>query len=411
VLTLEEWMDAKSLLKQGLSQREVARRMGCSRNTVAKLAQQKAPQPYQRPPRPSKLDPFKPYLQRRFQEYPLSNVRLLAEIQPMGYTGSIDLLRRFLTPLRREQKLRAKATVRFETPPGHQAQVDWAHCGRFRKADGAEVAVYCFTMVLGFSRMLFVEFTASMDLPTLMRCHVHAFEFFGGWPREVLYDNMAQVRLPTGSWNPLFADFAHHYGFTPRTCRPYRPRTKGKVERVIGYVRSNFLAGRSFVDSSDLNVQAHHWLTHTANERVHATTAKKPVELFAREGLTPLSGVRPYPLEAVCLRKVDAEGFVHWERSRYSAPPEQVGKTLVVEAGAHTVTLRSADLVIAEHPRAEQPGSCVVRKEHVAAFWKLSLPGSSEPPSVPAWQLTFQDAVAVTPLSRYEELAAQGGSR
>lgn len=406
MLTLEEWMDARSLLHQGLSQREVARQTGYSRNTVARLAAQQSPPPAPRRPRPSQLDPFKPYLERRFAECPLSNVRLLEEIRPMGYPGGIDVLRRFLTPLRREQTLRAKATVRFETPPGHQGQVDWAHCGRFPDANGQPVSVYAFTIVLGFSRMLFVEFTASMELATLIRCHQSAFEFFGGWPKELLFDNMAQVRLPGGAWNPLFIDFAAHYAITPRTCRPRRPRTKGKVERSIRYLKENFLTGRSFIDLSDLNLQARHWLSATANLRAHATTGRRPIDLLAQEQLTPLGSARPYRLAGVGARKVDAEGFVHWDRSRYSTPPEQVGKTVLVEEADQRVIIRAADLIIAEHPRAARPGSCVVRKEHVSAFWKLAQGGSSPPPAAPPWQLTFADVVATTPLSHYEEIAA-----
>jgi transposase len=406
VLTLEEWMDAKSLLHQGLSQREVARRTGCSRNTIARLAAQTSPPAPPRRPRPSQLDPFKPYLAARFAECPLSNVRLLEEIRPMGYTGGIDVLRRFLTPRRREQVLRAKATVRFETPPGHQGQVDWAHCGRFSDAQGQRVAIYAFTMVMGFSRMLFVEFTTSMELATLLRCHLAAFEFFGGWPRELLFDNMAQVRLAGGAWNPLFLDFATHYGITPRTCRPRRPRTKGKVERSIRYLKQNFLAGRSFIDLADLNLQARHWLSETANTRVHATTGCRPIDLLAQEQLAPLGSARPYRLAGVGARKVDVEGFVHWDRSRYSTPPEQVGKTVLVEEADQRIIIRTADLIIAEHPRAVRPGSSVVQKEHVSAFWKLAQATSNPRPAAPPWQLTFQESVATTPLSHYEEVAA-----
>lgn len=406
MLTLEEWMDAKSLLHQGLSQREVARRTGCSRNTIARLAAQKSPPPAPRRPRPSQLDPFKPYLEARFAQCPLSNVRLLEEIRPMGYAGGIDVLRRFLTPLRRDQALRAKATVRFETPPGHQGQVDWAYCGRFPDAHGQLVPVYAFMMVLGFSRMLFVEFTASMELATLIRCHLSAFEFFGGWPRELLFDNMAQVRLPGGAWNPLFLDFATHYAITPRTCRPRRPRTKGKVERSIRYLKENFLTGRCFIDLPDLNRQARHWLSTTANPRVHATTGCRPIDLLPQEKLAPLGSARPYRLADVGARKVDAEGFVHWNRSRYSTPPEQVGKTVLVEEAGQRIIIRAAELIIAEHPRATKPGSCVVHKEHVSAFWKLALTRSVPRPPVPPWQLTFQESVATTPLSHYEEVAA-----
>src|SRR5205814_3487207 len=129
-----------------------------------------------------------------YVEYQLSSTRLLEEIRPMGYVGSVDVLRRFLKALRAEGRAQAKATVRFETPPGHQAQVDWAYCGSFPDSRGEPVKIYAFVMVLGFSRMLYVEFTTAMDLSTLLACHQQAFEFFGGWPRELLYDNMAQVK-------------------------------------------------------------------------------------------------------------------------------------------------------------------------------------------------------------------------
>jgi transposase len=241
MLTVEEWMDVQALHRQGLSVRQIARLTGRSRNTVSRILGQPAPKAYSRPPGPSKLDPFKDYLAQRYQECPLSAVRLLAEIQPMGYAGSIDLVRRYLLTLKQHRALQAKATVRFETPPGHQGQMDWAFCGRFAAPSGELLSVYAFVMVLCFSRMLYLEFTTDMGIPTLLAAHLRAFAFFGGWPRELLYDNMKQVRLfagPGGEWHPLFLDLAGHYGITPRVCRVRRPRTKGKVERSIGYVRA-----------------------------------------------------------------------------------------------------------------------------------------------------------------------------
>jgi transposase len=371
MLTVEDWMDVKLLLKQGHSQRAAARLTGHSRNTVAKLVALPGGPPPRKAPS-SKLEPYQPYLERRFQECPLSAVRLLEEIRSMGYAGSIDLVRRFLARFRSQQRAVAKATVRFETPPGEQAQVDWCHCGTFADALGNPVKISAFVMVLGFSRMAYVEFTTSMELSELLRCHQHAFAFFGGWPREVLYDNMAQVRLPhSEQWNPLFLDFAQHYGFVPRTCRVRRPRTKGKVERAIGYLEGNFLAGRAFADLPDLNAQGRHWLDQTANVRLHATTGRRPVDLLTEEGLTPLAAVRPYPLGRKSVRQVTAEALVHLDRSTYSVPPEHVGQTVLVEEGDLQLRIRCGDLVIAEHRRAQRPGEQVVDPEHSAARWKL----------------------------------------
>jgi transposase len=407
MLTVEEWMDVKQLFNQGHSRRAIARMTGYSRNTVDKLLQQAAPVPFRQPPRASKLDPYKPYLQQRYQECPLSAVRLLEEIRPMGYGGSLCVLRRFLVGLRAQRQAHAKATVRFETPPGQQAQVDWAYGGTFPDAQGRPVKVYLFLMVLGFSRMLYVQFTASMALPQLLACHQAAFAFFGGWPKELLYDNMAQVKLPGGPgapWNPLFLDFAHHHSFIPHTCRVRRPRTKGKVERMVDYVKDHFLMGRSFADWPDLEAQGQHWLTHTANVRIHATTGQRPIDLLAAEQLTPLASVAPYRCAPKSVRQVGADGFVHLERSRYSVPPEHVGTRVLVEVGEQRVVIRAGDLVVADHPRAPQPGACMTHPDHVAAFWKLCQ-GADPPPTAqtPNWRLTFQEGVATRPLAAYEQ--------
>jgi hypothetical protein len=265
--------------------------------------------------------------------------------------------------------------------------------------------------------MLYLEFTARMDLPVLLRCHQNAFAFFGGWPKELLYDNMKQVKLtpgPHGAWNPLFLDFVHHYGITPHACRVRRPRTKGKGERAVGYVRENFLAGRSFTGWDDLHGQARHWLTHTANVRIHATTGERPIDLLEAEQLTKLTSIASYRLCQTSVRTVDVEGFVHLEGSRYSMPPEHVGQPVVVEQGESRIPLRRGDRIIAEHPRAKRRGECVVDRAHVAAFWKLAMPpgasGSAPAEKGPArrFEMRFTDAVASTPLSIYE--SAAGGA-
>lgn len=321
----------------------------------------------------------------------------------MGYTGSIATLRRFVHSLKPERERLRKLTVRFETPPGQQAQADWAYGGRFPDPTGHIFPVYIFVLVLGFSRMLYVEFTSSMKLPALLRCHQNAFQFFGGWTREILYDNMKQVRLTPTELNPQFADFARHYGFAIKTHRIRRPRTKGKVERMVHYVKNAFLNGRSFADLADLNAQACHWLTHTANARLHATTGERPLDLWTREGLVALTTVPPYQLVELVPRQAGCDGFVRFQRSRYSLPPEHAGRTVFVARQAQKIVIRSRDMIVAEHPVAQKAGSTVADPVHVAALWKLSLQQTKTPP--PRWQLTFDLPVESTPLVRYQEAA------
>lgn len=404
MLSWEVWMDIKHLHREGNSIKAITRLTGHSRNTVRRVLRQPKPIPFQTPPRHSRLDEFKPYLEKRYQECALSSVRLLAEIRALGYKGSAATLYRFMQTLRAQQRTLNKLTVRYETPPGEQAQADWTYGGRFIDQTGKLVAVYAFVMVLSFSRMLYVEFTRSMKLPTLLQCHKNAFAFFGGWPRTILYDNMKQVRLSPTQLQPQFLDFANHHGFTIKTHQPYRPRTKGKVERSVDYVKDNFLNGRCFADFADLNSQALHWLNSTANVRLHATTKERPLDLFPKESLTLGNSISPYQVGQQLQRQASWEATVRFDRSRYSIPPEHAGKPVFVEAFTEKIIIRSGDLIIAEHQRATQSDSFITQPEHVAALWQLSL--QKPVPAAPSWQLSFSDAVAVTPLAAYEQTAA-----
>jgi transposase len=404
MLKQEQWMDIKLLRKQGHSIRAIAEMSGHSRNTIRRILRQDAFQPYKQPERSSKLDNFKVYLAERFQSCRLSAVRLLAEIRPMGYTGSLATLRRFLATLRGPKAALGKLTVRFETPPGQQAQADWGHCGNFKDQAGKTYSLYVFVMVLSFSRMLYITFTRSMSLINLLRCHKLAFAFLGGWPQSILYDNMKQVRLDQERWTPLFLDFANYYGFIPKTHQPYRPRTKGKVERLVYYIKDNFLAGRVFSGLEDLELQALRWLNETANVRIHSTTHQQPVALWPQEKLTAVNSITPYQLVELSQRQVNPEGFVRFQNSCYSVPPELVGKTLQVVKMTDKIIIRSNDMIVAEHTPAAHPGQSVAKPEHLEALSQLTLHRPS--PQLPRWNINANPLeVATTPLSLYEEVA------
>jgi len=252
--------------------------------------------------------------------------------------------------------------------------------------------------------MLYVEFTLHMRLEQLIRCHQNAFDYFGGWTHSILYDNMAQVRLPSGGLNPLMLDFLSHYGIRLKTHRPYRPRTKGKVERSVGYLKDNFLKARTFADLADLQTQGFAWQEEVANRRVHATTKQRPIDLFERECLIPKAAAPKYRLTNRRERKVSVEGFVHIGGSRYSVPPAVVGQKVMVEVGEQRVVVRFGEVIIAEHNRARTSGECVVSAAHVAEMWKVSLHRQRIPPRS-SEQLLFQ-AVQSTPLAVYEEVVA-----
>ncbi|MGA7124012.1 MAG: IS21 family transposase [Polyangiaceae bacterium] len=404
MLNLDQFMNIRFLHRQGHSIREISRLSGHSRNTVRRLLR------LTHPPRPSvreresKLDPFKPYLLERWQAYGLTAVRLLDEIRLQGFVGSVQTVRRFITQLRADHRINKKLTVRFETPPGEQAQCDWAEVGRFPGPDGAGVRIYAFVMVLSYSRFLYVEFTRSMRLETLIRCHQNAFAFFGGWPKRILYDNMRQVVVGANRTNERFLDFSRHYGFEARRHRPYRPRTKGKVERSVQYLRESFLKGRTFAGIEDLNGRVRHWLGVVANVRVHATTGARPCDLLEQETLTPAAGQNPYQLAHSVERTVSAEALVRYEKSDYSVPARWLGTRVSVDAGANAITIRCRDLIIAEHPRAASAGERVESPAHVKERWERSVM-PPKPERLPGCHVTFTDTVEVRPLEVYAEVA------
>lgn len=296
MIRLEEWVDIVSLHKQGISIKAIARRLGLSRNTVRAALRRDGPPertPQGRPP--SKLEPYKDYLVARLTEFPeLSVEALFDEVRALGYQGQISILKDFTRPYRIRRR---EPVVRFETAPGLQAQVDFADLGRHEIA-GVVTDVYLFVMVLGFSRALYIEAITDCRSETFLACHVNAFASFGGMPKEILYDNAKVVAIEHTrtvlTFNASLLDFAGRFGFRPRLCRPYRAKTKGKVERAIRYIKDRCLTGRTFTDVADMNVQIAHWVRDKANRRLHATTGERPVDRLAREGLTPLASAMPW---------------------------------------------------------------------------------------------------------------------
>ena len=405
MIGVDQMMDVRDLDRQGHSIRAIARITGLSRNTVRGVLRGAYPLRREVTPRASRLDPFKDYLRARRAEYPLSAVRLLAEIRPMGFDGSVIILRRFLASLEDDDRRDRRLTVRFETPPGHQAQADWGQVGHLRDARGRSRPVYAFAYVLSFSRMLFVHFTTSTNLETLVDCHRKAFDYLGGWPRQVLYDNMKQVRLGPGRWNPAFLDFADHHGFTPKTHRPYRPRTKGKVERAVDYVKDGFVLGRHFADLDEMNAEGLSWLEGTANVRVHATTGRRPADLLPQEGLTPAGSVPAYRFVRFADRTASFEAMVTYEGSRYSVPPSFAGKPVRVSALGGQVVIRAGDAIIAEHREAAEPGRCVADPAHIAELWRFTNEHVRRPPH-PAAPLIAAAPVQRVDLALYEEVTA-----
>ena len=348
------------LHRQGLTVSAIARELGVDRKTVRRyIARGLEPPVYgPRKPRQRLIDLFVSYLRERVTAYPgLTARRLWRELRERGYAGGYTAVTDVLRDLRPPPS--PGFEVRFETPPGEQAQVDFAQFQVIFTDEPSETRiVWLFSFVLGFSRVIWARFVMHQDLQTVLRCHMAAFAAIGGVPGEILYDRMktAVIGETVGSivYNRALIDFARHYGFQPRACRPYRAKTKGKVERPFRYIREDFFLARSFRNLDDLNAQLRDWIDTVANARVHATTQRVVNEAFAEE--KPHLKVLPLaPFRSVLKleRRVSHEGMVSVGGNFYSVPDATRRRLVEVHTLATEVRIFEDDVLIAAHPVLE----------------------------------------------------------
>ena len=370
------------LHRQGAGVSAIARRTGLDRKTVRKvIASGLEPPVYgPRPPRVTRLRPFEPYLRERLAAVPeLTGRRLHRELKALGYRGGYTALTDLLREIR--PVVPPPFELRFETPPGQQAQVDFAQFQtEFTEEPGVMRIVWLFSLVLGHSRMLWGRFVLHQDLPTLLRCHIAAFAALGGVPQQILYDRMKAVVIgddaATGHivYNRTLLDFAGHYGFLPKPCRPYRAKTKGKVERPFRYIREDFFLGGQFRNLDDLNVQFRQWQNEVANARVHATTRRVVAEHFAEER-PHLLALPAGTFQAVLRleRRITRDGMVSVGGNLYSVPNATRRRPVEVHATAGELRILEAGQVIAVHPVLEGRG----QRRIIAGHRSLPPPANS----------------------------------
>jgi transposase len=410
MMNLGELIMILDLYRQGLGVAEIARATGFDRKTVKKYIDRGLEPPVYGPRRrrPRLIGSFEAYLAERLTAYPgLSGRRLLREIKERGYAGGYTAVTDFLRHVRPER--RAPFEVRFETPPGEQAQVDFAHFKVvFDDEPAAARIVWLFSLVLGSSRLIWARFVAHQDLQTLLRLHIAAFEAIGGSPREILYDRMKTAVIGADGeghivYNRALVELGRHYGFHPRACRAYRAKTKGKMERPFRYIREDFFLGRSFRNMDDLNAELRHWLGTVANVRVHATTGRIVSEAFAEEKphLRPLP-LAPFRAVLKLERRVSHEGMVSVGGNLYSVPDTTRSRVVEVHTLAAEIHVFEDGRLIATHPVLEGRN-----QRHVA-------PGHRSPHALRAREATPEaairlgragDVVARRPLAVYQDVA------
>jgi transposase len=351
VVSEEELMDIRALSRQGYTYAEIGRLVGRDWRTVKRYLETGAQPVYQRKRAPSKLDAFKPLIDQWLAAQP----RLLATrihqdlVRDYGFDGGYNTVRRYVE--RARPRPERPVEERFETAPGHQAQVDWSHEQPIRTSSGLELPLYGFHMVLGHSRDAFLALAGSQDLVTFWACHRAAFRHFGGVPRELLYDRTKtvvrahvgrEIGLGERLFHPEALASAHHYGFRLRLCRARRPQTKGKVESDVPYVRERLLRGHSFTTYEQANAAWRSWNDDIARQRVHGTHGEVVAVRADRDRAALLAlPAMPYLVVERTTRTVARDGFFSFEGRRYAVPGARPGERVELVLGARELEVYS----------------------------------------------------------------------
>jgi transposase len=390
----KETMDIREILRQlraGQSNRAVAHATGINRKTVGRYRAWAAKHGLLSGPLPplgelhrlvdetlksspppqnaSSVEPYREQVEKLRQER-VEIAAIYERLKERGYSGSYSSVHRFVRKLEPQTQ---EVTVRVETPPGEEVQVDFGHAGLMIDPEsGGLRKTWLFTMTLSWSRHQYVEFVFDQKVESWLRLHRNAFAFFGGVPKRVVIDNLkaAIVRacLDDPQVQQAYRECAEHYGFLIAPCRPKTPRHKGKVEKGgVHYVKRNFLGGRKPTTITQANQDVLRWVNTTAGQRIHGTTKERPLTRFEteREALLPLPGT-PYDMAVWKQVKLHRDCYVVFDQAYYSAPFRLVGQQVWVRGGTCAVQIYTADYqLIATHPRAQRPGQRLTHLDHL----------------------------------------------
>ncbi len=410
-------MDINALRRQGYTYAQIGRMVGRDWRTVKRYLEEGAQPVYRRRKyAPSMLDPFKGVVDGWLQKEPnLRATRIHQDlVRDYGFAGGYQIVQRYVRD-QRAAKAPGIAEERFETAPGYQAQVDWSHEEPILTPEGLALPLYCFHMVLSHSRDAFCSLVGSMDLATFWGCHRAAFAHFGGVPKEILYDRTKTVvRQHVGReqgleqrrlFHPEALASAMHYGFRIRLCKPYRAKTKGKVESDIDYVRGRLLSAHSFRGYEETNASSRIWNEDVARKRIHGTHGEVVSERAERDRAALLAvPPDPYLVVSRTQRTVGRDGFFSFEGRRYAVPAgfaggARAGEKVELVLGACELEVRSARTgrLLASYERG-RPGRILPDPQ------KDSVPLAEVLGALPSEAADVHSR----PLSIYEEVVANG---
>jgi transposase len=400
----------RELSDQGLGSKRIARVLGISRNSVRRYLAG-ATVGFQERPAARRLDGAAlREVHDLFGTVAEGNaVVIQQELAGRGIHVALRTLQRAVATRRREERAQALATVRFETPPGQQIQIDFGE--KVVPIAGQGVKVYLMTAVLGYSRRLYCRAFLAQRQDDWLEGLDGAFRHFGGLTEQILCDNASPLvtshdrRSGQVVWNPGFESFCRDRGLTARACRPRRARTKGKIERGVGYVKHNALAGRSFSGFAHLERHLATWQVEVADQRVHGTTRERPAARFERDERVAL---RPLPAHSLPVRtrrlkrRVSIDCFVDIDTIRYSVPFRHVRETVEAVVKEEEVEIWLGGTCIARHARCREPHALVRDPAHFEGLFRHRAGTPASTPCPPA------DDPVCRPLSIYAELVEGG---
>ena len=378
MISKEDFAVMKSLEQRGIYLKDIAAELGVHPRTVKRALERGSAPVRERKKCTSKLDAYKARVDELMSKGVWNTMVILREIQAEGYAGSRTILREYVQPKRVLRP--GRATVRFETKPGEQLQSDWGEV--VVEIAGVDTKVHFSVNTLGYSRRFHFWCTDSADAEHTYEGILRSFEYLGGVTEEVLVDNQksAVLRHPSNGepfFNERFVDLAGHCGFTPKACKPYRARTKGKDERMVGYVKGNFFVRyRSFESWTHLNQLSEKWLAEEADLRVHGTVKEVVLERFERE--KPLLKALPvsrFDTSYVEYRQVGWDGYIDVRGNRYSVPAALVGQRVTIRIGLDGLlrVFRPDDSLAASHTLQSIRLGWSTVPEHQAEMWKSTL--------------------------------------
>ena len=397
----------------GWGARRIARELGISRNTVRRYVEGGGWAAYRKPERARALNGLEDWLVERLRRH-RGNAEVVRQdlAREKDVSVSLRTVERAVAGHRQELRAQARATVRFETPPGRQLQIDFGETKV--EIGGAPVRVYLFVATLGWSRRCYVQAFRHERQSAWFDGVEGAFAHFDGAPREVLLDNARALvdRHDAATrevrFNERLLAFARYWGFTPRACAPFRARTKGKDERGVGYVKHNAIAGHGFASWAALEGHLAWWMREIADVRVHGTTGEAPIARFDREeraALRPLEGRPPFRQVRDLIRRVQSDCCVEVDTNAYSVPWRLIGETVRVVVAGGRVGIHHGGAEVAAHPESAGRRQRLIEAAHFAGV-------SQAPKTVPSPDAARPEpplaADLLRPLAQYEQAIGGG---